>query len=183
MMSTGAVDVVIFEGLAEVEVGGLQYDAYMSIKTQSVGYTTRWYGSFTWMGNGPSDKYDLRLYTRDVNLSDGRECQIKIPHLPTGDKVEFLGIGLPPGFELFGLDLVQEPEGLTTPSKPKRVAAGFFKTLALGSVVAAIWWGDHHWQLAATAGLSWLVGGLLSIPPRPPKVPSERVRPLDIPRG
>src|SRR3546814_18767519 len=88
-MATTSHTVVIFEGIASVDVDGVAHDTYMTIRTEAVGQTIRWFGSFGWMGKAPKGLFHGEFL--DATLSDGRECQIYIPHPPDDNgQVDFL---------------------------------------------------------------------------------------------
>jgi len=172
------INVLIFEGIAILTVDDREYDAYMSIRTEAVGQTIRWFGSFTWMGEGPPEAVDGK--TLDVVLSDGREGKIRVPHLPADHETwEFLGIGVPPGFEWFGVEpVIAELAEVKIP----RWRVWFSRLAALGSLAAflgAIWWRGHGWDMFLTGCLLGLVSVHLSSRRAGKQLPEV---PLDVPR-
>ena len=171
-MGTDLTSVVIFEGIATVSVAGVEHDTYMTVKTEAVGYSIRWFGSFGWMGDKP-DVF-LAPIVADVVLSDGRECQIKV----TGEHEatwEFLGLGNPPGFEGLQPELVTAELTSTTPIW--RVWSS--RLFGLASVVlmfGAIWSSDEaQWRMIASGVLAMFIAiGLVPTRPKPlPEVPSD----------
>lgn len=175
----GSVSVQIFEGIASVDLDGVGHDAYMSIHTESVGYTIRWFGTFEWMGERP-ETFPSVPSVRDVVLSDGRECKIRIPYgPPSGGRFEFLGIGNPPGFEWFVGETVETELKSSTPTW-RVVTSRFLGFLSFLCIIASIWVEDYEWNLV----LSGLVTALLAVQvaPKPARRPLPEV-PNDVPRG
>lgn len=175
-MGTDLTPVVLFEGIATLSmVEGVEHDAYMTVRTEAVGQTIRWFGSFGWLGEYPSRL--LVPIVANVVLSDGRECQVKITK-PADEKgqLEFLGLGLPPGFEPLPseIELVTAELSSTTPTWRVWLS----RLLGLVSVVAmfaAIWVDEYTWQLILSGVLSMLLAiGFAPTPRRHlPEVPSD----------
>lgn len=139
--------VVLFEGIASVCLDGVERDTYMTVRSESVGYTVRWYGSFGWMGQGTKL---LTPTTADVTLSDGRECQIKVPNQAGDDgQLEFLGLGMPPGFEWF--TEAELEVGSTTPSRWRQNWARVLMVVAVFLGVDAIWTENDRGRFLLTA--------------------------------
>ena len=155
-MATESVSVVIFEGIASVSVAGVAQDVYMTVHTESVGYSIRWFGSFGWMGEAP--KVFLAPIVADVVLSDGRECQVKVIH--AGDdsgRLDFLGLGNPPGFESMAPELVTAELSSTTPTWRVWLSR-LFATASVVLMFAAIWVPDDtQWNLIWSGVLSMLL--------------------------
>src|SRR3546814_3675809 len=140
-MATTSHTVVIFEGIASVDVDGVAHDTYMTIRTEAVGQTIRWFGSFGWMGKAPKGLFHGEFL--DATLSDGRECQIYIPHPPDDNgQVDFLGQKMPPGFEWFQPELVTAELRSTTPAWRVRLSR-VLATVALALVITSFWWQDR----------------------------------------
>jgi hypothetical protein len=172
------VKMVIFEGIATIIVEGVGQDAYMTIHTESAGRTIRWFGTFEWMGEQP-EMFPSVPSVRDVVLSDGREAKIRIPYgPPTGDRFEFLGIGIPPGFErLAPVSEVAEQES-STPTW--RVFVGrLFTTIAFALTVSAVWVEGYEWRMIATGFVLFVLSAHLNPRPsrrRSPEVPGDHSR-------
>jgi hypothetical protein len=175
-----SVTVQIFEGIASIDVAGVGHDAYMSIHTESIGYTIRWFGTFEWMGERPAS-FPSVPSTRIVSLSDGRQGQIRIPHgPPVGERFEFLGISTPPGFEWFPGERVGEAElESTTPSFWQQFPSRALGLSSLAVLAASFWVEGRAVELAGTTFC--LMVAALALTPRPRKSLPEV--PLDVPRG
>jgi len=175
-MGTDSVVVTIFDGIATVRVGEQEHDVWMKVQTEAVGYTIRWFGTFGWMGDGP--KGIFRDETLDVSFSDGRDGKIRVPHLPADHMTwEFLGVGMPPGFEWFGVGELEVAE--TKPAVWRVWLSRLFALLAIAGFFAAIWMDEHQRQMMFSATLSML----LSIGFAPARRRSLPEVPLDVPRG
>jgi len=179
-MANPATEVLIFEGIATVTIGDEDTrDVYMTARTQAVGYAIRWFGSFTWMGEVPKGVFHDEVL--EVVLSDGRDGRIRLPHPPIeGETWEFLGEGLPPGFEGLPLEPAVEME-LRSMEIPrwKVWCSRVLHTAAFGTLLGAVWWEGHGWHLALTAVILWLTAPVLTHRRAGKMLPEV---PLDVPR-
>jgi len=152
-MSVNQVD--LFEGIAMVDVDGVAHDTYMTIRTESVGYTIRWFGSFGWMGKAPEGIFHGEFL--DVVLSDGRECKIQTPHdADENGRVEFLGVKLPPGFQSLAPETM-ETELVVQHASWRVWISRLFALLAVLLVFSSIWWEPRRWEALGTGLLLSLV--------------------------
>ncbi|QEQ93580.1 membrane protein [Streptomyces phage Zuko] len=154
------ITAVIFEGIATLDVKGVAHDVYMTVRTEYHGYVVRWFGQFDWMGGRPDDFRSGGFF--DLSLSDGREARIRIPHPSTdpGGKMDFLGVGLPPGFEVFTPAHMQTMElKSSTPFIVKAVNFWALLLMLFGvwCTSMAIWSEDNQWRYAGSAVFSWFV--------------------------
>lgn len=149
-MSEDTVTVVIFEGIASINVEGVAHDVYLTARTEHHGYAVRWFGHFGWMGDQPKTFKPGGFF--DLYLSDGREAVIRVPHFSGEEdgKLDFLGQGLPPGFEMFTPELVTAEIRSTTPSKVPSVAAFFLALIACDLFIMGIWSEDDMWRYVAS---------------------------------
>lgn len=159
----------IFEGIATVDVDGVAHDAYLSAFVEGNDTLVRWYGRFEWMGEAPKGVFHGEFL--DAVLSDGRECKIYVPNPSTdGGKMDFLGQGLPPGFQPLYTKAVL-PQAMmelasTTPPRWRVWLSRLYAILAFALMVAAIWVDDHRWELVITGLLFSLVSIQLTTPAR-----------------
>lgn len=176
-MAPDLTPVTLFEGIATLSmVEGVEHDAYMTVRTEAVGQTIRWFGSFGWLGEYP---YRLLVpIVANVVLSDGRECQVKItkPADESG-QLEFLGLGLPPGFEPLPSEIEVFSAELrsTTPSVWRVWLSRLLGLVSIVAIFTAIWVEDYRWQLILSGMLSmFLAIGFTPTPPKPlPEVPHD----------
>lgn len=150
--------VILFEGIASVDVEGVAHDVYLTAEVQGIGRIVRWYGHFEWMGAAPKNFKPGGFF--DLSLSDGREARIRIPHLsadPSG-KLDFLGQGVPPGFEWFRDEVPAELASTTLP-RWRLVSGRLVGLLAFALMFSAIWADDYQWKFLA----SGLITSFMSI--------------------
>lgn len=163
----------MFEGIATLTLDGVEHDTYMTVHLETVGYIARWLGTFGWMGEAPKGVFHGEEV--DILLSDGREGRIKIPH-PAGEdgKVEFLGLGSPPGFTWIQAETVEAELVSTTPTWHVW-ASRAFATLSTLLVFASIWVDDYRWQSILSGVLAMLLAiGFMPTHRKPlPEVPSD----------
>lgn len=164
---------VMFEGIATIDLDGVAHDTYMTVHLETVGYMVRWLGSFGWMGEAPKGVFHGEEV--DVVLSDGREGRIKIPH-PGGEdgKVEFLGIGMPPGFTWVQAEVVTTELKSSTPAR-RRFASMAFGLGSLATLATSFWVSGRAIELAGTA-FCLIVAAIAFMPPRVkmlPEVPDD----------
>lgn len=163
---------VMFEGIATVSLDGVEHDTYVTVQMETVGYMSRWYGTFGWMGEAPKGVFHSEETV--MTLSDGRTGTIQIPH-PSADengKVEFLGLGSPPGFF--------QPEVITAELKSstpfwRRLFSWLFGSISIVAMFAAIWVDGYLLELVTTGVLSMCLA-IGFAPPRSrhlPEVPSD----------
>lgn len=150
--------VILFEGIASVDVEGVAHDVYLTAEVQGISRIVRWYGHLEWMGGTPEDFKPGGFF--DVALSDGREAKIRIPYIsvePSG-KLGFLGQGIPPGFEWFRDEAPAELRSTTLPRW--RIYTG--RTLAVFAFLlmfSAIWAESDQWKYLA----SGLIVSIMSV--------------------
>jgi hypothetical protein len=143
--------VVLFEGVTTVDVDGVSHDAYMTAHVQGVGHIVRWYGTLGWLGK--PDNFRAGGFF-DIVLSDGREARIRIPHSMGDDgKLEFLGVGLPPGFEWFSDQVITAELSSTTLPGWRIAWSRILAVFALLAMVGSIWSEDNQWKFLATGTL------------------------------
>lgn len=145
---------VIFQGIATItiDMSGTAYDVALTARTEYHGYVIRWFGTFEWMGEKPANFISGGFF--DIVLSDGREARIRVPHPSTeaNGQLEFLGVGLPPGFEVFTPEHMQTVE--LKGSTPSRVSSFVAMLLFIGALTyttMAIWEDHDQWRYAASA--------------------------------
>lgn len=171
-MAQGVDHAVVFEGIATVSVvAGVEHDAYMVIKSEVIGDTIRWFGTFGWMGTGP--KTFLTPIVADITLSDGRDCQVKVTGEHEGTW-EFLGLGMPPGFQAIRTETVTVDLKSSTPAWRRYLS----RLLGFASIVlmfSAIWVpSDLQWRIIATGTLAmFLAIGFAPTARKLPEVPSD----------
>lgn len=162
--------VVLFEGIATIDVDGVAHDAYLKIKSEVFPGAVRWLGTFEWMGAAP-DNFKAGGF-HDVVLSDGRECQIRIPaHQPEMDHLQFLGTKLPPGFEMFVPEMVTAEIRSTTLPRWRVWLSRVYATLAFLLIVAAIWVSEYRWETVVTGLIFSFVAIQLSTPAKGKPLP------------
>ncbi len=159
---------IIFEGIATLDIGGVDHDVYMTAQVQIIaGAMSRWFGTVTWIGQPPKKfREEFIVDGTEALLSDGRKATIQLPRLPDEEgRFEFQGYGLPPGYvPLYHLyrDPSQAPQRLvsrpqdfeivtelqsTTPISRFRVwSCRLLNTLALASFTASIWLTEDQWR-------------------------------------
>lgn len=158
----------LFEGIASIEVQGEMVDAYMTAQMEGNDTLVRWFGTFSWMGDKePKGFKPGGLHY--VTLSDGRTATIHVPHYASvpENKLDFLGQGLPPGFEPLYTKAVLPPEYLSrvAPSVSGeyldrsrwRVTWGRVAFAgSMGSMISAFWVDGHRYDLMWTGIFLWL---------------------------
>ena len=141
--------VILFEGIGTLDVEGVGHDAYIKIKSEVFPGAVRWLGTFEWMGDAPALFKAGGFF--DVALSDGRECKIRIPvHQPEMDHLQFLGVGLPPGFEMFVPEMVTAELRSTTLPGWRLVSGRALGIFAFLLMFSAIWADDYQWKFLAS---------------------------------
>lgn len=143
------ITTVIFQGIASVDVGDHMYDVALTARTEYHGYVVRWFGTFEWMGERPTDFKPGGFF--DLTLSDGREARIRVPHWSAQENgaLEFLGVGLPPGFEVFTPQHMQTTELKSSTPFLSRVMSFWSLLLALVGIyclVQSIWADTDQWR-------------------------------------
>lgn len=162
-MGTSTETVVLFEGIATIDVDGVAHDAYIKIKSEVFPGAVRWLGTFEWMGPAP-DNFKAGGF-HDVALSDGRECQIRIPaHQPEMDHLQFLGTKLPPGFEMFVPEMVTAEIRSTTLPRWRVWLSRVYAFAAFCLMVAGIWVPSYRWQYLTTGLVFSFVSLTLATP-------------------
>lgn len=144
--------VVLFEGIATIDVDGVAHDAYAKIYAEIIPAAVRWYGQFEWMGSKPENFVGGGFH--DLVLSDGRECRIRVARFPEdGGSYLFRGADLPPGFELFVSEMVSTELESSTPILPlwRRLTATFLAAVAFVGYIAGVWDSDHRTQLLVSS--------------------------------
>lgn len=150
------ITAVIFQGIATITIDmqGTTYDVALTARTEYHGYVVRWFGTLEWLGEKPANFISGGFF--DIVLSDGREARIRIPHPSTeaNGQLEFLGVGLPPGFEVFTPQHMQtvELKG-STPSRVSSFVASLLAGAALIYVALGIWQDENQWRYIASAAL------------------------------
>jgi hypothetical protein len=180
-MANPPAEVLIFEGIATLDLGDLgTRDVYLTARTQAIGYTIRWFGTFTWIGEVPKGLFHDEVL--DVLLSDGRAGKMRLPHPPVEDDTwEFLGEGLPPGFEWLPMEQPMVTAELASIEIPRwRVwCSRVLNLTSFGSLMAAIWWEGHGWPLVLTSGALWFAATSLNSRRAGKQLPEVS---LDVPR-
>jgi hypothetical protein len=155
---------LMFEGIATLDIAGVEHDVYMTAQVEILDdVLVRWFGTVGWIGEAPKRfEYDHVVDGTDVRLSDGRKGTIQLPlHGPSEDgKAEFIGRGLPPGFEPLyqRAVLATEPVAQLVTAElrsttPSRVPSFVALALAVASVVLffqGIWAEDDMWRYVAS---------------------------------
>jgi hypothetical protein len=154
------ITAVIFQGIASIDVGDYPRDIALTVRTEYHGYVIRWFGTFEWMGDQPKEFKPGGFF--DLSLSDGREARIRVPHWSAEENgaLEFLGVGLPPGFEVFTPAHMQTVElKSSTPFlvKAMNLWASLLMLAGVWFVSMALWSEDDQWRYAGSAGFAWFV--------------------------
>lgn len=142
--------VILFEGIASIDVEGVAHDVYLTAKVQGIGRIVRWYGHFEWMGQSEPKGFKPGGFF-DLSLSDGREARIRIPQYASApeNKLDFLGQGIPPGFEWFRDEVTAELASTTLP-RWRLVSGRLLGVVAFLLMFSAIWAEDYQWKFLAS---------------------------------
>lgn len=156
---------VIFEGMATLvmQVNNRPVtsvlDVYVTVRVEMVDdVLCRWYGTISHLlaSGGDTSQAIPTSGPWSLCFSDGRMGVVDIPNpVVSGEKIEFLGSGLPPGFEPLYTRAVLPPEYLTQMS-----SAVDIKDLVDGAFPKTTQWRAHAGRVLFTFGF---IGMILSV--------------------
>lgn len=148
---------ILFEGMATMalEISGQPrtpaLDVYVTIRVEMMDdVLCRWYGTITHLLATQADTTQAipSHGPWSLCLSDGRMGVVDIPNPPVGEKVDFLGTGLPPGFKPLYTRAVLPPEYFE---------AMKYQTLPLPVPVSASQWRAYVGRVLFVLGFAGLL--------------------------
>jgi hypothetical protein len=146
---------LVFEGIATLEESDDEtqdIDIYTTILISRLGHLVSWHGTFSLLTPLTEMSKPEGMY--DMELSDGRRCQVEV-RMDEKGQYTFRGLGLPPGYMNPGGEIA-ELKG-PTPNRGNRLLSNAMFGASAGFMTASFWIAGHGLELAGTSAMAFIV--------------------------